>query len=328
MEVRYLARRMVQTVFLLWVIMTFLFVLFWAMPGNMADAMAVTGASDAYIEQFEARWGLDDPVHVQYVRFMQNYITLDFGTSMKFNKPVLDFVQMKIFNSFILIAPALTVSYVLGAGLGTFLGSRRGSTAEKYGIIPIIMLGSTPGFFIGIMLIIVFALLLDIFPTSGMLGAGTAFELRDAAWWRPYLTRDFLWHYILPFATITLRFLYVPMLLMRTSVIEVAGQDFSYYHRITGLPKLNQLAHLGRHASLPVITNFPLSFAKAFGGLVIIEVVFNWPGVGFALLQAVLQRDLPVVRFVFFLVAFVIVLGNFAVDLLYGVIDPRVSVDR
>jgi peptide/nickel transport system permease protein len=325
MEPRYIVRRLLQTALLMFLILTGLFLLFKAMPGSLASALATTGASPEYIANFRSRWGLDDPLHVQYWRFIKNYATLQFGTSMKYNQPVLEYVSRKIFNSFILVAPALTLAYLLGTLLGLVIGTKRGSKTERFGMVPVIIAGSTPGFFIGILLVIVFALKLNLFPTSGMLSGGTALEYSNT-WYGVYFTKDFLTHYILPFTAVLLRYLYVPMLLMRTSVIEVGGQDFSYYHRITGLPKLRQLKHIAKHASLPVVTNFPLSFAKSFGGLVIIETVFNWPGIGFALLQAVLQRDLPVVRFVFALVAFVIVFGNFTVDIVYGYIDPRVSV--
>jgi peptide/nickel transport system permease protein len=323
---RYVLGRIVQTIFLLWVILTFLFFLFKLLPGDLASQLALQGASEEYIEQFRENWGLNDPLHIQYIRFLTNFVTLDYGRSMRFNKPVLEFVRIRIFNSFILIAPALTLSYIIGAALGAVLGTKRGSRWEKFGIMPIIILGSIPGFFLAIILVVVFAGVLNWFPTSGMVGPTIANQYSDAPWWRIYLTESFAMHYVLPLATIVLRYLYIPMLIMRTSVIEISGEDFSYYHKITGLPKLARLKHVAKHGSLPVITNYPLSLGKAVGGLVLIEIVFNWPGIGFTLLQSVLQRDLPTLRFVFFLIALVIVLGNFAVDLLYGYIDPRVSV--
>ena len=113
---------------------------------------------------------------------------------------------------------------------------------------------------------------------------------------------------------------------MRTSVVEVSGQDFAYYHRVKGLAKSTQLHHIMKHASLPVITLFPVSMTRAIGGLVLVELVFNWPGVGSFLVDAVLFRDFPVVQFVFFLVAIWVILGNYVVDIVYGIIDPRVAV--
>jgi peptide/nickel transport system permease protein len=114
---------------------------------------------------------------------------------------------------------------------------------------------------------------------------------------------------------------------MRTSVVEVMGQDFIYYHKVTGLPYISKLKHIGKHAILPVITLYPVSMTRAISGLVLIELVFNWPGIGFALVQGVLQRDFPVVQFVFFITAAMVVIANFGVDLLYGIIDPRISVE-
>jgi len=123
------------------------------------------------------------------------------------------------------------------------------------------------------------------------------------------------------------RYLFIPSLIMRTSVVEVMGQDYTEYHRLTGLPTAKRLRHVAKHASLPVITIYPVSLARALGGLVLVETVFNWPGIGFTLVEAVLGRDYPVVQFVFFVVAAFVIISNFLIDLLYGVIDPRIRVE-
>lgn len=134
-------------------------------------------------------------------------------------------------------------------------------------------------------------------------------------------------HYALPFATITLYFMQYPALIMRNSVVEIRNQEFLHYHRLKGLPRLTLLRKLLRHASLPVVTLYPISLASSISGLVLIEVVFNWPGIGRLLVDSVLARDFPVIQFVFLVAAVWVILGNFLVDLLYGVIDPRVSVE-
>jgi peptide/nickel transport system permease protein len=108
--------------------------------------------------------------------------------------------------------------------------------------------------------------------------------------------------------------------------VEVQGQAFSYFQRLTGLPKSMLLRNIAKHSSLPVITLYPVSMTRAIGGLVLIEIVFNWPGIGYSLVQAVLGRDYPVLMFVFFLIAVFIIISNYLIDVLYGVIDPRVSV--
>jgi peptide/nickel transport system permease protein len=114
---------------------------------------------------------------------------------------------------------------------------------------------------------------------------------------------------------------------MRTSVVETLGQDFSFYHRMTGMPKFQRMANIAKHSSLPVITVYPATMTRAIGGLVLIETVFNWPGIGFALVQAVLARDFPVVQFVFIVIAAFVISANFLVDVLYARIDPRVGVE-
>lgn len=284
------------------------------------------GASPETIAQFKEEWGLNDPLYVQYWRYLTNLLQGDAGTSLQYRRPVFEYVKMGIFNSFILVAPGITLAYLLGSLYGLLAGTSRGSRLERQGIIPIIFVGSFPSFFLAIVLIVIFAGWLEIFPTSGMLSSETRRMFANAPWWRTYFTGDFAIHYALPFMAVVLRYLYLPSLIMRTSVVEVQGQGFSYYQRIAGLPKIQRLRHLAKHASLPVITLYPVSMTRAIGGLVLIEMVFNWPGIGYTLVTAVLSRDYPVVMFVFFLIGAFIVIANYVIDIVYGIIDPRVSV--
>jgi len=307
-------------------VLTFLFFLFRLMPGDFASLMMRQGASDAAVASFRERWGLDDPLYVQYWRYLVNFLQLDMGTSLQFRKPVWDYVAPKIFNTFILVAPSITFGYIIASVIGTVMGSNRGSKFEKYGVIALITTGAFPGFFVAILAIIAFGVHLNLVPTGSMFGVENIDRFADAPWWRPYLTVDFAAHYILPFSVIVVRYLFGPSLVMRTSVIEVMDQDFVYYQRVSGLPSLRRLRHLAKHSILPVVTLYPVSMTRALSGLVLIELVFNWPGIGFALIQAVYSRDTPVVMFVFFITAAFVIIANFVVDILYGVIDPRVSV--
>lgn len=323
---RYISVRTLQTIFLLWLVLTFLFFFFRLMPGSFVDIMMFGGANQETIQAFKAKWGLNDPLYIQYWHYLINFLNLDMGTSLQFRTPVVEFVQMKILNTLILAAPGITVGYILGSVIGTVIGNKRGSRLERYGIITLITIGSFPGFFIGIILILIFAVWLNIFPTSGMLSAEVSAQYAGAPWWRPYFTKDFALHYALPFTVVVLRFLYAPTMVMRTSVVEVMGQDFNYYSRVTGLPYVKRMRHLAEHSILPVITLYPVSMTRAISGLVLIEIVFNWPGIGYALVQAVLSRDFPVVQFVFFVTAAIVIIANFGVDIIYGFIDPRISV--
>lgn len=323
---RYFINRTLQTVLLLWGVLTFLFLLFRAMPGDPGTLMLNAGASPEAVAEARARWGLNQPIHIQYLQYVKSLITFDLGNSLRSGVPVWELVRMKIFNTFILVGPATVAFYIIGSLIGAVLGSKRGTKLESYGIIPFFVMGTMPSFFLSILLVVAFALYFNLFPTSGMFSAGFLAIHPDWPWWRPYFTTTFLHHYILPFTAVILRYVYSPLLVMRTSVTEVMGQDFTYYHRITGLPTGKRLKHISKHASLPVITLFPTSMLQAVSGLVLIEVVFNWPGIGNLLVHSILGRDYPVVQFVFFAAAVSVVLGNYAIDILYGVIDPRVSV--
>lgn len=322
-KAKYLAYRSIQTVFLLWFVLTFLFFLFRAMPGSYVDVMMTTGASPEAVEAFRERWGLNRPLHEQYIQYILNFVTGDVGTTFQTGEPVLQYVKPKMFNTFILIAPAITFAYLVGSIFGALLGVKRGTKFEKWGLTGSIFSGSFPEFFTAIVLVIVFSGWLNIFPPSGIASLETLNETDK--WYNIYLTMDFVKHYTLPFSAVVLRYFFLPTLTMRTSVVEVSGQDFMYYHRVSGLPAIDRLRRLIRHASLPVITLYPVSMTRAISGLVLIETVFNWPGIGFTLVNAVFQRDFAVVQFVFFVAAAFVIVANFGIDILYTVLDPRVS---
>jgi len=327
-RIYYVLKRIVQSIFLLWLTLSVLWIGFRMLPGTYTDLLLLGGSSPETVAAIEAQWGLNDPMYVQYIRFLTNYLTLDAGTSFQFRRPVADLVLPRVFNSFILVAPAITLSYILGGVIGAVLGNARGSKLERRGLVPIILFGSVPSFFLAIVAIIIFSGHLDLVPSSGMLSFETTRKFADAAWWRPYFTQDFLKRYVLPFSVILIRYLYLPVMLMRTSIVEVKDQGSFFYHRITGLPYTKRLRHLIKHASLPIITMYPVSMTRALGGLVLVEFVFNWPGIGFTLVKSIFARDYPVVTFIFFLIALFIILANFTIDLLYGYIDPRVSISE
>jgi peptide/nickel transport system permease protein len=321
---KYLLVRSGQTIVLLVGVLALLFFFFRLLPGDYTDLMLFRGASEETIAAVRQKWGLDEPLYVQFWTFISNLAQGDAGTSHAAQKPVLDFVKIKLFNSFILIAPAITAAYLMGSIIGAVFARARNTSIEKLGLPLVIFLGSFPAFFSSLVLVIIFAVFLNWFPTSGLISYGGAITV-DEAWWKVYTTKDFAFHYALPFTAVFLRYLFGPTLVMRTSMVDVIDQDFMFYHRVTGLSNVSQYKHLLRHSMLPVITLYPVSMTRAIGGMVLVEKVFNWPGIGTALINAVLARDFPVIQFVFFLVAAFVIISNFAVDIIYGIIDPRIS---
>ncbi len=327
-QIQYVLRRSVVTVGLIFLAMTALFFFFRLMPGDFTSVVAESGADQETLDQVRANWGLDQPLYVQYYQYIGNMLTLDAGNSFQFGGSVWDVTQDRLLNSFVLVAPAITAAYLVGSVIGGVLGRYQDTMLDRWGVSSVVLIGASPAFFTGILLIIVFADFGNIFPSSGMVSTDVARALGDTNPLSIYTTTSFWHHYILPFSTIFIAYLYLPTLIMRTNVVEVSNQGFMYYHRMKGVDTIGQIRHLIKHSSLPVITLYPVSMTRAIGGMVLVEVVFNWPGIGNLLVQAVLARDLPIIQFVFFLVVVWVIIGNFVIDLLYSVIDPRVRVDE
>jgi peptide/nickel transport system permease protein len=331
-KVQYLIRRSLTSLALIIFVTSALFLAFRAMPGSYASIFAQSGAGPETVARMKAKWGLDDPLYVQYVRYVINMLTADVGTSFRFGIDVWDLTKWRLLNSFILVGPAITAAYLVGGVLGGVLGNRRGTRVERWGVTGSIIIGASPAFLTGIVLLIIGVDIFGLFPSGGAVSTDTLRSLSvgsdgDVTPLDYYRTTDFWWHYILPFGTIFIKYLYFPTLIMRTNVVEMSDQGFMFYHRLTGIGSFDELGKLIKHSSLPVITLYPVSMTRAIGGMVLVEVVFNWPGIGSLLIDSVLSRDFPVIQFVFFLVAIWVILGNFVVDIVYSVIDPRVSVD-
>jgi peptide/nickel transport system permease protein len=296
------------------------------MPGDFTDMITASGATEEEIQAVREAWGLNDPLYIQYFEYIRNLVALDAGESVQYREPIWSLVKIRIINSFILVAPAITVGYIMGSILGTVFKSVFNSKQESYGLLAVISVGAIPEFLLGIILIVIFALNLELLPSSGMIDPAVYSTYADSHWIRPYFTENFALHYILPFTAIALRFTYEPTLIMRTSVADVSGQAFNYYHKISGVNKIDRLKRIGNHAILPVITLFPISMMRAISGVVLVEMVFNWPGIGLMLVEGVVARDYPLVQFVFFLAAVFVIIANFLVDILYGIVDPRVAI--
>jgi peptide/nickel transport system permease protein len=331
--VRYIIKRTGVSLGLIALVTSALFFAFRMMPGDFTSIFAQSGAGPETVERMTEKWGLDDPLYIQYLRYLENMLTADVGESFRFGTDVWELTKWRLLNSFILVGPAITVAYIAGGALGGFLGNRRGSKIEQWGVSGAVLIGAIPSFFTGIVLIIIFSSTLGWFPTGGAVSTETLRQLSETTSgniipFDYYQTTDFWWHYVLPFVTIFIKYLYFPTLIMRTNVVEMSGQGFMFYHRLSGISPLSELGKLIKHSSLPVITLYPVSMTRAIGGMVLVEVVFNWPGIGSLLIDSVLARDFPVVQFIFLLVAIWVILGNFAVDIIYGVIDPRVSVEQ
>jgi peptide/nickel transport system permease protein len=180
---------------------------------------------------------------------------------------------------------------------------------------------SLPDFLLGILLLMIFTYRLGWFPGGGMRG----YQLQDLPFLQLLVTPDFLRHLFLPFLCATLSLLPEPLLIMRTSTLETRGEEFLELLKAKGHSDLGVLRHAARNSLLPVVSWTSLMVSFAFGGQILIETVFSWPGVGREMVLAVSRLDYPVAQAAFFLMAVVVIVVNFVIDLVYGYLDPRIT---
>lgn len=321
----YILGRLAQMVLVLWIIITILFLIFRLMPGNPLTAYIDPTFTAEQAEQIKRSFGLDKPLYVQYAVYLKNLVTGDFGTSFRQKQPVLKLLMEVFPNTLILTVTSLLIAYVYGAVVGAFLAWRRGTKTESTGIVATLMTRAAPEFFIGMLALTFFSFKLGWFPSSGVSSPGVIYD----SFFHKISSGDFWRHMFLPTMTLVIYLQGLPLLLMRSNMLEVLDEDFVVMSRMKGLPEWRiMLHHAARNALLPIVTALALGIGYAVGGNVVVETVFSWPGIGRTLVRAVQANDYPMAQGAFFLIAVVIVVMNFVADVLYSLLDPRVSTGR
>jgi len=321
---QYILRRLFHMVITLFAIMTVMFFMFRLLPGDPTMTVISSAMYPKAQEAMRAQFGLDKPLIEQYLIFLKNYAVLDFGYSFHSSRQVSELLAGRIFNTVILILPSLILAYVLGAFLGALMGWYRGGRLEGVLVFTSTALQAAPVFWLAMLAILFFSINLGWFPPGHLTTPGM-FPDQD---YRMYLSWDFLHHLALPFIVHTLYQICFPLLLMRSSMLTTIGEDFVEFARIKGLPERKILfGHAARDSLLPVATTMPMILSWALAGSVVIETVFSWPGLGLMMIEGVQRSDFPVVQAAFFLIAVLTIIGTFAADLLYGLLDPRIVYD-
>lgn len=317
----YLIRRFLQALLALFIIATLLFFLFRMGLPDPTAALVSEGLSPEQRAEVRKQFGLDLPLWNQYLLFLKNAVTGDFGTSFHYRAPVADIIWERLGNTLVLMLAAIFLSYGVGIPLGAWLSWRRGTSADSLGIFFGLMFRSAPMFWTGMISILVFGVWFEWFPTSGM----RTLPYEAAGFWDKILTLDFLHHLILPSLIVALFYLGSPLLIMRNTMLEVYGEDFIEMARAKGLPERAVLyRHAARNALLPVVTQLAVTIGLAAGGQVVVEVVFSWPGLGREILNAVRTSDFPLAQACFLIMAGFVIILNLLVDILYSTLDPRV----
>jgi len=270
-------------------------------------------------------FGLDKPMWLQYLIYMKNLATGSLGTSFFYKKPVLEVLGAVLPNTLLLTGFSLAAAYVVGLIGGVALAWLRGTWLDTLGSTVVLMTRSAPMFWVGMVVLTIFSFRLGWFPASGVSSPGAVY----ASQWAKLVSGDFWRHIALPGLTLAIYLQGLPLLLMRTNMLDVMGDEHVIMSRMKGFSEIRiMLKHVARNALLPVLTALALGVGYAAGGNVVIETVFSWPGIGSLLVKSVAAKDYPLAQGAFFLIALVMVLMNLIADLLYSVLDPRIGTGR
>ena len=302
---RYIAGRLVQCLVTLLVISLLVFALA-RLTGSPLDVMLPIDASAELQDEMSRELGLDQPVYVQYGRFVQRLLYADLGTSIRTKKPVTELIGQRLPNTLKLVFFSTTMALLMALPLGVIAATRKGGLWDV-GARTVALFGqSVPTFWAGIVLISIFAVNLDVLPAGRMEGFAS---------------------YVLPAVTLGLfGFMLAGVVrLLRGSMLDVLDSEYVKFARIKGLAEsVVTWKHALKNALIPVVTFVGFYFGILLAGSVVVETVFAWPGIGRLAFEAVQWRDYPVIQGVVLLVSTIILAANLVVDILYAYIDPRI----
>jgi peptide/nickel transport system permease protein len=319
---RLVASRFAQMLFVLWVVATLLFLMFRLMPGDPTTAYIDTTFTAEQANEIRAAFGLDKPLWEQYLIYFANLAQGELGQSFHQQRPVIELLLSVLPNTVVLTLSSLLVAYIFGTLAGAWLAWKRGSWIEAVAVPAVLTLRAAPEFWLGMILLATLGFGLSWFPSGGANSPGANYGSE----WSRIFSLDFLHHLALPMLTLALYLQGLPLLLMRSNMLDVMQEDYVTMARMKGLPERTiVLRHAARNALLPVVTAFTLGLGASVGGNVVVETVFSWPGLGRLLVTAVASSDYPVAQGAFLLITVVLVLMNFLADLIYSLLDPRVT---
>jgi peptide/nickel transport system permease protein len=312
---RFIIRRLVQSAFILLGVSILSYALMRAAPGGLLDLQNNPRISPATIERLETQFGLRDPIPIQYLKWLGNALTLNFGVSFIDQRPVVDKIAERLPATLELSCTSLLLG-LLGIPMGVFAAMHRGSWVDNVIRIFTVLGNAVPHWWLGLMILVISANTLRIFPLGGMYTTGND------------TLPDRLWHLALPALIGAMGGWIGFSRYMRSEVLEVLGQDFVRTARAKGLnERLVMTRHVLRNALIPIVTLMGGTLAALVSGSVLFESTFSWPGIGRMTVAAAFQRDYPVLMALNMLGATLVIIGNLMADIAYGWVDPRVRYD-
>ena len=319
---RLLIRRVAEAIPILLGIVAINFLLLNAAPGNVVDALVgQMGTGDPeLVAQMTVKFGLDQPVWKRLLLYLWNLVRLDLGTSQFYNMPVRSLILERLAATALLMLSSIALAFCIGVISGVAAARRFNSVWDHAISLAALIFYATPVFWIGLMLLVLFAVKLEVLPLGGMATIGANINLFESV-------IDVAWHLILPMMTLSLFFIATYTRLMRASMLEVVHLDFVRTARAKGMPERRvAYRHVLRNALLPVVTVVGVQVGSLLGGAVVVESLFGWPGLGRLAYDSVIQRDFNVLLGILFMSSAIVLTVNVLVDLIYAWLDPRIEV--
>jgi len=311
---RYVVRRLLLLVPVLLGVSIIIFMVLHLSPGDPAEIMLGSQATQADLERLRAELGLTEPLYVQYVHWLGLVVRGDLGRSIWMKRPVLPEVLGRFKATLVLTGAGLALSTLVGLALGVLSAVRPNSLLDRLSAVASLFGASMPVFWLGIVLMVIFALWLGWLPASGMFAPYGGGDLKDL-----------LVHLALPAVTLAAASVTIIARLTRSTMLETLGQDYIRTARAKGVvERAVVLRHGLKNALIPIVTVVGVQAGYLLGGAVLTETVFAWPGVGTLMVQGILARDFPLVQGCVLVVALSFVVINLIVDLLYAWLDPRI----
>ncbi|NMB24508.1 MAG: ABC transporter permease [Firmicutes bacterium] len=325
---RYIIRRFLQLIPLLIGISILVFLLVHLSPGDPIRMLLGEDATDEDVTRLNAIYGFDQPLHIQYFRWLSNALKGDLGVSIRQGIPVTTLIFERLGATLELAIVSVIIAVLLGIPLGIIAAVKRGSIWDYLSMVIALVGVSTPGFWLGLILLSHVALKVDWLPMFGRDGS-----IFKGLWilitqFRADELTTGLRYVLLPAFSIGTGMMAIITRLTRSSLLEVLGRDYIRTARAKGLSnQIVILKHALRNALLPVITIIGIQFGAMLGGAVVTETVFAWPGVGRLVINAISQRDFPIIQGGVLMMAIIFTLVNLAVDLSYALVNPRIRYD-
>lgn len=319
--IKYIIKRLLHMIPVILLISICLFTIIKLTPGNPVGTNLDPKATPEQKQMEKERLGLDKPMHIQYIMWLERSLKGDFGESYMYKRPVGDVIKPFIKNTFILNVGVFFLSFLISIPIGIVCAVKKYSKTDNFWTIFSLFGISMPSFFFGLLLIYLFAVKLKVLPISGMIEAGS--NTTGIA-----RVMEIMSHLILPGIVLLIGSLAGLVRYTRNGMLEVLNQDYIRTARSKGLSeKVVIYKHAFRNALIPIITILGFSIPGLFSGAVVLESTFNWPGIGRIMIDSVNSRDYNMLMAVMMLFAILTLLGNLLADIGYALVDPRVKVD-